>query len=411
MIQIDALAILLKGNNVFITGSPGTGKSYLIEQFIKKARRKGRHVAITASSGIAASLIGGITVQSWSGLGYDENLTPERIDKLKANPWLINRLEACDILIIDEISMLSATFFSSLDLLIRSIREDNESFGGIQVVLSGDFFQLPPVNNPSGSYIFNTEAWHSLDLKICYLDQQYRQTNDELLFLLSALRSQQFAAEHLKLLVARQKLNHQPCTALMTHNRDVELRNELRLAELKTKQRIFQMVEEGRAEDVIQLKRGLLAPEKLHLKQGAVVMFTANDFGRGYVNGTQGEVVGFKKDLPIVLLTNGEKLVVEPREWRYEVEEKVRARVFQLPLRLAWAVTIHKSQGMSLAMAEIDLSRSFAYGMGYVALSRLKSYHGLFLVGLNSRSLELDPKVQLFDKRLREGNLSPTEQY
>jgi hypothetical protein len=159
---------------------------------------------------------------------------------------------------------------------------------------------------------------------------------------------------------------------------------------------------DGRAQYVEQLVKSVLAPEALELKVGAEVMFVANNFAEGYANGTRGQVVAFNGDTPIVrLLSSGKEIAVEPHSWTREEDGRERARVTQLPLRLAWAITIHKSQGMSLDSALVDLSRSFTYGMGYVALSRVRSIEGLYLHGINANALLLHPDIYEFDRVLQ----------
>jgi ATP-dependent exoDNAse (exonuclease V) alpha subunit len=155
-----------------------------------------------------------------------------------------------------------------------------------------------------------------------------------------------------------------------------------------------------------QLAKGLLVPETLKLKIGAEVMFVANNFGEGFVNGSRGQVIGFDNTMPIVELINGRRLHVEPHSWSLSEDGRVRAEVSQLPLRLAWAITIHKSQGMSLDAAEIDLSRAFTPGMGYVALSRVRSLDGLYVKGLNSMAFTLNPQIYELDGRLLQASVN-----
>ncbi len=402
MKQAEALELLNKGKNVFLTGPPGAGKSYVIEQFVKLAHKKGKVVALTATTGIAASLIGGITIHSWSGIGVNNASGAKHIENILANPIVLSRIRQTDILIIDEISMLDGATLEKLNDLFKKARSNNAAFGGLQVIFSGDFFQLPPVSFSSINYAFESEVWQQLNFVSCYLSEQHRQGKDQLSEVLLALREQRLNKEHLDLLLERRGLVHPDITMLLTHNREVDLINSDRLAKLSSKEYSFTMTYSGKMEEAERLAKNILAPNILMLKIGAPVMFVANNFSEGYVNGSQGRVIKFKSGLPVVELEkNNKQIIVEPYAWKYSIDDRVVAEVSQLPVRLAWAITIHKSQGMSLEMADIDLSRSFTYGMGYVALSRLRSYEGLYLRGLNSRSLQLDARVYAFDKALK----------
>ena len=176
MTQDQAYDILTMGHNVFLTGAAGTGKTYLINRFIRHAREHGITIAVTASTGIAATHIGGMTIHSWSGMGIRDTLTDEDIDVIVSREYLAKRFAKTNILIIDEISMLSGVFLANLDRLLRSVRFSQEPFGGIQVVLVGDFFQLPPVSRGNDiEFAFEDPVWRTLRLAICVLDVQYRQ--------------------------------------------------------------------------------------------------------------------------------------------------------------------------------------------------------------------------------------------
>ena len=401
MTQARALEILSSGANIFLTGPPGSGKSYVIEQFVNKLRSSGRHLALTATTGIAASLLGGVTIHSWSGLGVRQRLDAREEELLLGNPRLLKRLMEAEILIIDEISMLDAAMLDGLDALLKVARSSLLPFGGIQVVFSGDFFQLPPVSKDRKPYCFLSKSWNEANLRVCYLSEQHRQSSDELAEILTALREQRFNKYHLELLSARQNIEHPPLTVLMTHNRDVDTLNNRRLADISGQSSVYYAQSTGAPEIANDLARSVLAPNELVLKVGAQVMFVANDPLKRFVNGSQGRVVAFNHGLPAVELKDSKVVIVaEAFSWKREVDNR-GAELFQIPLKLAWAITIHKCQGMSLDTAEIDLKRSFVSGMGYVALSRLKHYGGLYLRSYNSRSLELDKTVYDFDRKLR----------
>ncbi len=406
MRQAQALSVLLTGANVFLTGPPGAGKTYVLNEFIKRARKQGKTVAVTASTGIAATHLSGTTIHSWSGLGIRDSLTQHDHDWLAANDRLRKRYNATDILVLDEVSMLHGSRLDMINQACKLLRQNDEPFGGMQVVLVGDLFQLPPVSPGRDVFDFAhlSTAWQELNLEICYLTEQHRQSEDGLLELLTALRSGDFEESHYELL--RSRMGHDPSgvtiTRLYTHNADVDTINDRHLKALDTESKTYAMATKGSQAKKDQLIKSVLAPEKLQIKIGAEVMFVANKFAEGFVNGSRGTVVGFKDHWPLVkLLDNGRVIKVEPHTWSLTEDGRVRAEVSQLPLRLAWAITIHKSQGMSMDAAEINLSQAFTPGMGYVALSRVRSLDGVYLLGLNQTALLLHPDIYEFDRSLK----------
>lgn len=398
---------MLSGASVFLTGAPGAGKTYVLNEFIRRAQRQGKSAAITASTGIAATHIGGSTIHSWSGLGIRDSLTPLDMEILSTNATLRKRYLGADVLVIDEVSMLHGKRLDMLNELCKLFREDEAPFGGLQVILVGDLFQLPPVDRTNGpaDFVHTSAAWAELSPAICYLTEQHRQAGDRLLDVLEAMRRGEVEEWHMEALQERlgvQPDDGQTITRLYSHNIDVDTINRRHLSALHEDGHIFTMVTKGRATKVEQLVRSVLAPEQLELKNGAEVMFVANDFGQGFVNGSRGQVVGFKDGMPQVrLFSNGRVITVEQHSWALEEDGRKLAEVAQLPLRLAWAITIHKSQGMSLDAAEIDLGKSFTPGMGYVALSRVRSLDGVYLTGMNRMAMQLHPAIFEFDAVLR----------
>lgn len=414
MTQADALKTMLSGANVFLTGSPGAGKTFVLNQFIEQAIEQERRVAITASTGIAASHINGTTIHSWSGLGIKDELTLDDLEKLKANRRVRRRLVRADVLVIDEVSMLHGHRLDMVNRLAKSMRRDQRPFGGLQVILCGDLFQLPPVTRGSVEFDFchKSAAWRELGMKICYITEQHRQADDDgLLDLLEAMRQGKVTEYHRTLLHNREITGSgdhlKNLTRLYSHNVDVDAINQDELEKLPSKSKTFRMESAGDPYKVETLKRNVLAPEKLELKEGAEVMFVANDFQIGFVNGTRGRVIKFRNGIPVVQLHDGGKITVEPHSWSIKDEEgEIEAEVSQMPLRLAWAITIHKSQGMSLDAAEVDLSKAFTPGMGYVALSRVRSLDGLYLQGFSEMALKMHEEIYTLDvelKRMSEG--------
>jgi ATP-dependent DNA helicase PIF1 len=410
MRQRQALRVMLEGASVFLTGPPGAGKTYVLNEFIKRAQRQGKVLAVTASTGIASTHIGGTTIHSWSGLGIKDSLSDWDRDRLEQTDRLVKRYNSVDVLIIDEISMLHGKRLDMVNEVCKLLRRNPKPFGGLQVILVGDLFQLPPINRGGElvDFAHTSAAWQELAPHICYLTEQHRQQDDGLLDLLNAMRKGTVDEFHEELL--RERMNIEPdedeaVTRLYTHNVDVETINQKHLSELDSEVKRFTMETKGAAPKIEQLIKSVLAPQELELKKGAEVMFVANNYGAGFVNGSRGKVAGFKDGEPMVeLLSNGRIIKVEPNSWALEEDGKKRAEVSQLPLRLAWAITIHKSQGMSLDSAEIDLSRSFTPGMGYVALSRVRSLEGVYLKGINNLALAMHPQIFTFDERLRDAS-------
>ncbi len=407
MKQSQAMTILMSGRSVFLTGAPGAGKSYLLGKFVANAISKGRKVAVTASTGIAATHISGSTIHSWSQIGIKETLEAKDIAALARRGKLVSRFLNTDVLVIDEVSMLSGNFLSMLDTLARELRRDHSPFGGLQMVLVGDMFQLPPVNRSSSGFDFAHEslAWKDLDPLVCYLDEQHRQGDDGLLAVLEAMRRGNLNDDHVALLQERSRLRPPPgveVTRLFAHNIDVDSINHRHLGLLGGATSSFEMRPRGPSGAVEQLAKRILAPGHLELKVGAEVMFVANDPSKAFANGSRGRVTRFEQGRVVVELADGKREInVLPYVWQHTEDDEVVAEISQLPLRLAWAITIHKSQGMSIDAAEIDLSRTFAPGMGYVALSRLRSLDGLYIKGMNSMALVLNAQIFELDERLR----------
>lgn len=407
MTQSTALNILKTGGNIFLTGEPGAGKTYVINQYIAWLEAAGLSVAVTASTGIAATHIGGMTIHSWSGIGVRDTLTAYDLDKIATNEKVSRRVKKANVLVIDEVSMLDARILDMVNLVLKTIRQNNDAFGGMQVVMVGDFFQLPPVTKQGEQmvYAFQSKAWEEARFLTTYLTEQHRQEDEMFLSLLKSIRSNQVEEDHYTLLEEQTSIayeNIEP-TKLFTHNADVDTYNLSKLRELKSPTRKFQMQGTGAKVLVESLVRNCLSPEMLELKEEAMVMFTKNNFEKGYVNGTLGRIINFDgmAGWPIVKTSDDRTIKVEPNTWEVVEDGKVRASIEQVPLRLAWAITVHKSQGMSLDAAEIDLSRAFVYGQGYVALSRVRALAGLKLAGMNPNALLVDPRVLRQDEKFK----------
>ncbi len=468
MRQSSALDILQTGQNVFLTGSAGSGKTYTLNQYINYLRARRVSVAVTASTGIAATHMSGTTIHSWSGIGIKGELSERDLTTLARKQFLADRLKETAVLIIDEVSMLHAKQLNLVNQVLKHVRKSDQPFGGIQVVVAGDFFQLPPIGSRGESnrekFAFMSEAWLDAQFHICYLSEQHRQVSEaangglDLDDILNQIRRQEVSFEAIAALEATYDQDVDiKRTRLYTHNLNVNKINDKELAELSGEMKRYEAISIGEEKLVETLKKTVRTQDELVLKVGAKVMFIKNNTELNVSNGTMGELIGYatvkvddshakakaEKDaishalesketvvasdddksdsivepqakkaakaiskqptsqkMPVVRLNSGREVIAEPEEWIIEDETgEVLASYQQVPLCLAWAITIHKSQGMTLDAAEIDLSRTFELGQGYVALSRLKSLAGLQLLGMNNMSLQLDPLARGADKR------------
>lgn len=399
MTQEEALKIMKSGRNILLTGAAGAGKSYLLNKFIKESQKV---VSVTATTGLAALHLGGQTIHSWSGIGVSNSLSKDYFYTLSKSK--LKAIRRTDILVIDEVSMLHDYSLDMVNEALRIVCETKKPFGGIQVILCGDFFQLPPVAKQGvGRFVTSSKAFEELDVAICYLNEQHRTEDSRLTNILNAMRSGTLKMQHLRWLQSR--IGVRPpytTTKLYTVNRDVESENEAQLSRLRGDTHYFLRTSRARSVDKLKnLQANVLAPEILKLKLGALVMTVKNDPRGRWVNGSIGHVVKFSKDgLPIIRFTDsGRCYELSPQEWENGSGD---TSISQIPLRLAYAMTIHKSQGMTLDSALMDLSKTFVGGMGYVALSRVRSLDTLYLLGINRRTFEVSEEAQRLDKLFQE---------
>ena len=412
MRQQSALNILKSGKNVFLTGSAGSGKTHLVNHYIDYLRARNAKVAVTASTGISATHIGGRTIHSWSGLGIRDELNDNDLDNIAKKKPVRARIAKARVLIIDEVSMLSAKTLTCVDEILRHIKRNPSPFGGIQVVFSGDFFQLPPVVREAvpahEKMAFTAPAWERANLEICYLSESHRHGDDILLRLLNEIRSGDVSSDCRAMLAENLRRGDgetdESTVKLHTHNVDVDAANARKLERLPGEEKRFDASTAGAVQAAVDaLKKTVMAPEYLHLKKDAQVMFVKNAPEENYMNGTLGRVVDFSdKGWPVVETFAGERVTAYPAEWNVLNEQgEVMASYIQVPLRLAWAITVHKSQGMTLDRVAVDLSKTFEPGQGYVALSRVKTWDGLQLLGCNQKALQVDSLVLEFDRQLQ----------
>jgi len=418
MDQKQAMKLALEGHNLFITGKAGTGKSYTLNKIIKKLKDKGKKVAVTASTGIAATHIDGKTIHSWAGIGIKEKLIIDDLHALRNNPYSFRRIAGMNVLIIDELSMLDNCRLDLVDQVCRFLKEGDKPFGGLQVIVCGDFFQLPPVEkskNPQIDYCFYAKSWAAADFKVCYLEKIYRQNDTVLIDILNNIRRNKVTSEQIEVLKGlSQNFKHtDDAVNLYCKNVDVDAMNLYELNQLEGDPSFSYMTHDKRAQvfHINGLKKACLAPETLLLKEGAKVMHLINDPRTGLVNGTLAEVTdlsGMHDEVSggyveIKTLKTGETISVVRHKWKlteYNAGgyEKIIAWIEQFPLKLAWALTVHKSQGATFNYVNTDLTDVFVQNMGYVALSRATALKGIYLKGFNEIALEVDPEIIEKDK-------------
>jgi ATP-dependent DNA helicase PIF1 len=412
--QAAILEVVKGGGNVFVTGPGGTGKSFLLEAI--KKHFAGR-LPVTASTGIAAVAVGGVTLHSWTGIGIGkgkaETLANQIVaagSKGYANITGFNRLA------IDEVSMLSAGLFEKLDKIFRIVRKVDKPFGGIQLILFGDFLQLPPVItdeweiNSGKQFCFESAAWYAAQIKTAVLTKIFRQQDAEFAQALNDIRVGEITdvvrrlmnSRHAKFRKEEPPSKIEP-VIIHTHNRDVDTLNEVKLANIAGEQVTWTAKYSGRESAIKLLQKNCIAGPEITCKVGAQVMLLKNeDTSRGLANGSVGIVEGFAgddKERPIVRFKNGEVLEVERHEWEIAENGKIIATCNQMPLRLAWAITAHKSQGMSLDAVRVFLGKVFEDGQAYVALSRARTLEGLYIENGGRNSIRANAKAVDFYRR------------
>ncbi|XP_059200796.1 ATP-dependent DNA helicase PIF1 [Centropristis striata] len=409
--QAAVLSAVLSGKNVFFTGSAGTGKSFLLKRIMGSLPPKSTFA--TASTGVAACHIGGTTLHNFAGIGSG-SAPLEQCIELAQRPGVLQHWTSCRHLVIDEVSMVEAQFFDKLESVARSVRRSTAPFGGIQLIVCGDFLQLPPVSKgkEKASFCFQARSWRKVIQVNMELMEVRRQTDQSFISLLQAVRvgrvTEEVTAKLMESAYHHIERDGILATRLCTHKDDVELTNENKLQQLPGSVRVFEALDSDPA-----LARTIDAHSPvsrlIQLKVGAQVMLTKNlDVARGLVNGARGVVVAFesgKHGLPRVRFLCGVTEVLKTERWVFKSGGGIHLSRQQLPLKLAWAISIHKSQGMTLDCVEISLARVFESGQAYVALSRARSLEGLRVMDFNPSVVRADPDVLVFYKKLRKERL------
>lgn len=423
--QRDAFDAIQAGKSIFITGPGGTGKSYLIQAlYTLLPERTGKHVAVTAMTGCAALLLGRYakTLHSWAGVGLGRGTAAQLATHIRRSGWTLKRWLATDILIVDEVSMLTSDLLEKLNEVAQIVRRNTQPMGGLQIVFVGDFFQLPPVikaddeGNREIPFVFESPVWSQIVGQTVSLQQIVRQADPVFQKVLNEARIGEVSDESLAILKTRQGLQWQHelirPTLLFSRRLEVDIVNDKNLRSLKSERKVFTADTvfspleslRGVSKDTPEIKRAIEKLDKdaayvveLLLAVGAQVMLLTNvDPNQGLVNGSRGVVVGFDgMNIPLVQFRNGQSIPISAATWESEEIEGLFRK--QIPLRLAYAITIHKSQGATLDSALIDIgSNTFEYGQAYVALSRVKSLDSLYVWDVEPSAFKAHPKVKNF---------------
>lgn len=394
--QRAVLDAVLAGRSVFYTGCAGTGKSFLLRAIVRALPR--RTTWVTAMTGVAALQIGGSTLHSRAGIGLARRAADDLVRFMKRQTRAAWR--DCVVLIIDEVSMLSRALFEKLDAIGRAVRSDARPFGGIQLVLCGDFHQLPPVGaGADGEFCFESPMWDAAVPHRYELTEVFRQRDAAFVALLAEVRSGVLSPDAVARLAALDRPLPDGAvepTRLFPTNGRVDDLNERALGRLDGETCVYNALDYARTEEARALLGACIAPPSLALKVGAQVMLVRN-LDETHVNGSRGVVVRFHptSSMPVVRFLRGDELMMEPQVWEVEGDDgAVVASRTQVPLRLAWAVTIHKSQGLTIDWLDVDLEGTFACGQAYVALSRARSLEGLRVRGFHPACVRTHPSVR-----------------
>lgn len=410
--QKEAYNKMAGGLSIFLTGPAGVGKTACIRIFVD-TYNESRKIALTSTTGASALLINGTTLHSYLGIGLGTGTARALADKIFASKWYKKRWIELDCLIIDEISMLNPDLFDKLEQIAREIRGNSYPFGGIQLVLSGDFCQLPCVGTQK--FCFEAKTWNQCINETIYLTKILRQTDEIFQNCLSNIRIGNITEDVVKILSSRvgQKLENEhgiKPTMLFSKNIDVDRVNDIELDKLAQDGREFNEYKMDisvyvKPNDVLytleKFRKNCNAPDILHLCIGAQVMLLKNlDLEAGLANGSRGVVTSFVEDIPMVKFLNGTERLIDYHVWLVEENGVEILRAQQIPLKVAYAITIHKSQGCSLDYALIDLKECFEYGQAYVALSRVKTLNGLGIVDIDYDFIKAHPKAIEYYKNL-----------
>jgi ATP-dependent DNA helicase PIF1 len=427
--QEEAMKVFNERCNMFLTGPGGTGKTALIKKMVEQCNLSGRKVQVCALTGCAAVLLNcqAKTVHSWAGIGLANGPVDLLVKRVSSNKYKSKNWKKIDVLIIDEVSMMSQKIFEILDSIARAVRKNSAlPFGGLQLVFSGDFYQLPPVmreedkySDPTASaFCFESPQWKETFKTVIQLKKIFRQTDQAYTTILNQIRVGKLYKSALDILtphIGKPLPETFVPTILSPRRRDAELINAAELAKLSSEEKIYKISQvenlpvgttstsstsactmEQREMEYNFMVNNIMADKEIVLKKGAQVMCIANidmESSEPIVNGSQGIIIDFVGGLPLVKFNNGARRTVGFHVWNSENYPVIGVK--QIPLIYAWAITIHKAQGVSLDMAQIDAGNNiFECGQTYVALSRIKSLEGLYLTAFNPQKIKVNNKVK-----------------
>lgn len=412
--QKEAYDLLVRGYNVFLTGQAGSGKTAIIKLFYKQYS-KIKKIGITSTTGTSAILISGFTLHSYLGIGIG-NLSVENLYmKIKNSSFIFKRWLELNILIIDEISMLNPDLFDKLELIARKLRNNEKPFGGIQLILTGDFLQLPCIN--SDKFCFEAKSWNNcIDYVIC-LKNIFRQSDEIFQKCLNEIRIGKLTENTISILKSRINVKLSSNfgiipTKLYALNRDVDKENQKELDKLLLKNEDldfyqyeleYKILKKGLKFVEEKIQKNCIAVQTLELCIGAQVMLICNlSLESGLANGSRGVVIAFDKEtnFPIVKFLSGMERIIELYTWTIEENNTKILSITQIPLKVSFAISIHKSQGITIDFAEIDLGNVFEYSQAYVALSRIKNLEGLSIKNLDISKIIVNPKAVEFYESL-----------
>lgn len=415
-----------QGFNVFITGSAGTGKSFVLN----KVRKDYPYIHITSTTGISAINVNGQTLHSWAGVGICNQPINIVVNKINKNAPLFKQISRCKILAIDEISMLNSATLDYVNEVLKQVRKDKRAFGGIQVLIFGDFLQLPPVQ---GEFCFESKTWEELELKTILLTEVKRQTEKDFIHSLNRVRDNSLTNDDITMfydLEVKPNSNYDTAVQIFGRNDDADTYNKLMIEKLETIHKNYVSeefiynhnsydVEEFDATGIDRnklkpfdkkclenLDKNCKAPQILTLKVGCRVMLLRNlNVKGGLANGSCGTVKGLFEDNIFVKFDNGTETFIKKEDFDYIYQGLLKAKRKQYPLRLAYGLTIHKAQGMTFDKLMVNFGNIFADGQGYVALSRTRSKEGLMLKSFNPNLITVNEKVVDFYKKIRQSLL------
>jgi ATP-dependent DNA helicase PIF1 len=403
--QAKALSLLQSTENVFLTGAAGSGKSFLLRHYLKD--RDPKKFPILASTASAAILVGGRTFHSFFGLGILEGGVHATVERASKNRRLIKRLREVEAVVIDEVSMLSGPTFFAAEKIAQQARGNTRAWGGLRVIAVGDFCQLPPVDpfnqGRQKPWAFLDTSWHRSGFLPAILRKIERTTDTEFLRILNFIRYGHVTKDVAEFLNRRCKrvANDFDGTRLFARRADVERYNLERLDKLSAPLHTFHTSYRGKPKAVEDFKKHAPIPETISLREGALVMLRQNDPKQKWVNGSLGHLTEISPLRLGIRLMNGREILVERADFTLLDSEGLPVvTASNFPVTLAYAITIHKAQGMTLDQMTVDLRHLWEPGQAYVALSRARSSNSLWLEGWNPSSIFLDPAVLQFHKSL-----------